>query len=234
LTSAAPAWSPLAGQVSESTTADSDTGEIDAVIASDRDLGIKATAGLPFQPISTNSGKSKIVEVTQGTVLFAPLVDTTVKTPFGHVEIDAKSIVLLIASRHGIAVYNLDDQHRDAVRVHAGDRILTLGPSNQALITSKLVTSFEQVNPVEAMAYRRVIDFEIGSNLRAFSSEFSMLSAISAIKPLRSIVASKHPEARRISVHMLKTAAAMVQVKAGLESYQKVPHSRLAVYLSQN
>jgi len=143
-------------------------------------------------------------------------------------------IVLLIASKHGIAVYNLDDQHRDAVRVHAGGRTLTLSPSNQAVITSKQNTAFEQVNPLETMAYRRVTDFEIGANLRAFNSEFSMLSAISTIKPLKSIVSSKHPEARRISAHLLKTAAAMVQLKAGLESYQKVPHSRLSAFLSQN
>jgi len=226
-------WSPLSGQVSEFESSELQSGEIDAVIASDRDLGIKATACLPV-PSLIGNGKSKVVELRDGTVLFAPLVNTTVKTPFGNVDIDAKSIVLLIASKHGIAVYNLDDQHRDAVRVHAGGRTLTLSPSNQAVITSKQNTAFEQVNPLETMAYRRVTDFEIGANLRAFNSEFSMLSAISTIKPLKSIVSSKHPEARRISAHLLKTAAAMVQLKAGLESYQKVPHSRLSAFLSQN
>jgi hypothetical protein len=207
--------------------------EVDAAISSDTELGVATGSAHAVTHSVAHSGKNKVVALNNGSVIFTPSVDTTVQTPFGNVDIDARSIVLVIASNHGLAVYNLDDQHRDAVKIHAGNRTMTLAPSRQAMITHKDVRGFEQVNPIEAIGYRYISDSEIGGNLKAFNSEFSIPSAISAIKPLKNIVSSRHPEAMKFSSHMLKTAAAMMQLKPGSERYQQVLHPRMAAYSQQ-
>jgi hypothetical protein len=47
------------------------------------------------------------------------------------------------------------------------------------------------------------------------------------------MVSAKNPEARRLTSHILKTAAATMQLKAGAEPFQQVLHPRMAAYAQQ-
>ena len=155
------------------------------------------------------------------------------QTPFGNVDIDAGSLALLVVSRHGVAVYSMDDEHRDAIKMHAGSHTITIAPGRNAFVTHREVKEFELVNPIEALGYRRLTAFEIDGGLRVFHSEFSIPSAITAIKALRVLVNSKNLEAKRLTMHMLKTAAARMQTQAGAEAYQQLPHPRMAAYVGK-
>ena len=240
----------LEGGVSESATADYGFGingsygrsaggspasnsnsDIEAVISSEKDLGI-STAALTEKPSSSSA--KKVVALNKGNIIFAPSVDTRVETPFGNIDVDAKSVALIFASDRGVAVFNLDDMHRDAVRFHAGGQKLVLAPGRHVVVTSKAVKSFEMVNAVEAIGYRFITDTELGEGLRAFSAEFSIPSAIGAIKPLKSMINSKTPEAIRLRTHLIKTVAAMFQMKPGSERFQQVMRPRMAAYNNNN
>ena len=186
---------------------------VNAIIENDEDLrGLAHTASA--------SGK-EIVALKKGNVIFTPSRNTRVETLFGDIDVDAKSVAMVFASDKGVAVFNLDDSHRDAVRFHVGSYKFVLAPGRHLLVTSKLVKSFEQVNTVEAIGHRNLRSMEIGNGFRAFSTEFSIPSAITALKSLRTMLKSKTSEGMKLRGHLLKTVAAMFQTKAGTERFQQ-------------
>lgn len=219
----------LQGGVSANGTADSDlfgTSNVEAAFSSDKDFGFTANT-------STIGDAHKVVDLDKGSVLFAPFVDTVVKTPFGDVEIAAKSVALVFSSAHGTAVYNLDDQHRDAVHVKAGEQRMHIAPGRHLTITTAGVKDFGQVNAVESIAYRNIKEQVLENGMKVFSAEYSIPSAIASIKPLKSLCNSQHPEARKLSNHLMKTVASMLQLNRNGERYQQVFRPRMAAFNNQ-
>jgi hypothetical protein len=69
---------------------------------------------------------------------------------------------------------------------------------------------------------------KIDGDLQAFTSEFSKTNAIGNIKQLRAMVNSKHPQAKRLAGHLLKTAAIVSQLSAvRTGDYQQYQHPRM-------
>lgn len=179
------------------------------------------------------ASNKRIAELSRGNTVFAPLQDTLLPSEFGQIEIGSGSVVLVASFPGGMAVYDLDDQRGSAVRIHAGNRTLVLSPGRQAVVTRKEVRSFDIINPIEEIGYRYMSDFEIGGGLRAFSSEFSVPSAINAVKPLRQILLSRQPDARKLGNHLLKTMAAITQINPNSERYQQMMRPRMNACLQQ-
>jgi hypothetical protein len=91
-------------------------------------------------------------------------------------------------------------------------------------VTPGVVDGYEMVNPIESIGYRNILGQRF-EGFHAFTAEFSMPSAISNVKQLRALVASKHPEAKKLADHMLKTTAIISQLAAGKGgAYQQFPH----------
>jgi hypothetical protein len=175
---------------------------------------------------------SSIVEsgLESGSFLYAPVADTSIETPFGTVRMASGSLVLVLSFAHGLAVYDLDDQHRGAVSVSAGGKEFKLFPGTNVVICPSGVNSFEQINPARLISYRNIVSHNLGENTQVFSSEFSVPSAIQAILPLKQLLSSNQSNARRISSHLLKTTAASIHVKAGSSVYkQYMPDPRMAM-----
>ena len=201
-------------------------GNADATFSSDKDFGFTSSA-------SSLSSEHKVVDLAKGSVLFAPFVDTVVKTPFGDVEIAAKSVALVFSSSLGTAIFNLDDQHRDAVHVKAGEHRMHIAPGRHLTITNANIKDFGQVNAVEAIAYRNIKEQDLGNGMKVFSAEYSIPSAIASIKPLKTLCNSQHPEARKLSSHLMKTVASMLQMNRNGERYQQVFRPRMAAFNNQ-
>jgi hypothetical protein len=62
--------------------------------------------------------------------------------------------------------------------------------------------------------------------MQAFTSEYSTANAIGCIKQLRQMINSNHPQAKRLTNHLLKTTAIMSQISAGV-GYQQYQHPRM-------
>jgi len=172
------------------------TGKIPAVLNSDEDMGVSqdvstvvelededlfapkvdrliAQPGQPLQGSVTHTASGvKQVHLKRGSVVFAPLRDTVVHTEFGDVKVGAKSVVLMMSFRHGLAVFDLDDTHLKAVTVKAGDNEVVLAPGMQTVITKDSVSGFEQVNPAQMIGYRTITERALGNGLKAYMSEF--------------------------------------------------------------
>lgn len=152
-----------------------------------------------------------------------------IKTAYGDINISAGSLVLILNFANGVAVYDLDDTHRGAVRVTAQNHEFNLFPGTSVTLSSNSVNSFEEVNPAQLFAYRNVSTHQVAEDLKAFSSEFYVPMALRVVQPLKQLVSSKHPNAKRVSNHLLKTTVAGLQMRAKGEQFKQIP--RKANYL---
>lgn len=154
--------------------------------------------------------------MTDGNTLFAPSTDTVVETPNGRVRIAAQSVVLVSNSSHGLAVYDLEDQHKGSVSVESDGHIVTLSPGRHVMITPHHTAEFAQINAIETVAHKNVVS-AIKNGTRAHISEFYIPSALDTVAPLKALVKSNHPQAKKIAARMIKTTAILVQLGGGGE-----------------
>lgn len=162
---------------------------------------------------------SKNVKLSDGSVLFAPLLDTQVETPKGTVRVAANSIALISVSDAGLSVFDLDDHHRGSVNVDAHGHNIVLSPGRHVMITPHHKHEFAQLNPIEAIAHRGLSSI-VKNGYRAHMSEFSVVSALDTVRPLKMLVASRHPNARRLAGRMMKTTAILMQIGGSSGQYQ--------------
>src|SRR5262249_21255320 len=147
---------------------------------------------------------SSAVKLTRGSVVFASTRDMHIHTTFGAIDIDAGSVVLILSGADSVSVYNMDDLHHDSVVVRLANQSVSLAPGMTVTVTSGRVKHFDDINPAQLVMYRGVAERTLDSGLRMFTAEFSLPSAISAVLPFKSLISSKHPEARHLANHLLK------------------------------
>jgi hypothetical protein len=187
------------------------------------------------QSTSTH-GAPRAVTLNQGSVVFAPIAPTSVATPMGKIQIDANSLVLVMVSQQGLAVYDLHDLHRNAVLIETGTHKLHLSPGTQIVITPETTKTFADINPAQAFAYGSISEASLGGGLKSFKSEFSLSDAIRAVMPLRQLVKSTHPNARRIAQQLVKTTAIIASLGTASTPYRQIPrtnNSRVACLTGQ-
>jgi hypothetical protein len=209
-------------------------GETEAALCSDAEiLGAPAARRLSdgnavdsarsagFQPASENvAGTIQTVQhsdrvvIKKGNVLFVPFKATTVETPNGIVHIDAKSVALVSSSDAGLAVYDLEDQHKGSISVESNGHNVVLAPGRHVMITKHHTAEFAQINAVETIAHRNVQSV-VKNGHRAHTSEFSVLTAMDTVKPLKALAMSKHANAKQIADRMMKTTAIILQLGGG-------------------
>jgi len=177
--------------------------------------------GIPLSGrVSLQRGRVKMANLSRGSVLFAPSINTLVKTPFGMISIAAKSIVLVMCYSGGIAIFDLHDTHADDVKIQIGFDKISLAPGRAAVMSQLPVASLEQCNPAQALPYRHIQRSEVGEKITAFTSEFSLMHACQAVQPVKQLILSSKPKARRISSSLLKTAGILGELSAGHEQFK--------------
>jgi hypothetical protein len=239
-------------------------GAIPAVIASDDDLDIHNDVSTVVDMDEVDSenqaassaygdGKSgplvggvvvnkqmlKRLKLNRGSVVFAPSTNTQVSTAFGTINIAAHSLVLVMALKDSVAVYDLNDTHRAAVSVsvhssapsdRADAKRFVLAPGRHVLLTraaSNREGGFEHVNAAQLFAYRGIRKQAVGINedgvaLHAYSADFNLMQAIKTVVPLQKLVASNNHAARKLSERLLKTTCILSQLDGSTEAYRQV------------
>jgi hypothetical protein len=163
------------------------------------------------------------LSLLRGSILAAPENDRSIETPFGSVKVGSGSVALVLAFSDGLAVYNLHDQSSGSVNVTAGGKRIKVLPGESTLIAKESTASLSEINPAEAIAHRYVSSLPLGNGLKAFSSQYSIPTAVSAILPLRELLQSNHPHARRTAKQLLKTTAVLMHLQAGGSQFCRHP-----------
>jgi hypothetical protein len=215
------------------------SGEVPAIVCSEEDLGVRSDVSMVVElkdhtgyasTIAPDTRSQKLMSLNRGAVVFAPIRDTQIETRFGRIHLAARSLALVIAFRNGVAVYDLDDLHASSVTIESGPSQIRLYPGMQAIITDATTASLSDVNPTQAIGYRSIRTQQMGPKLKAFISEFDTLQSLQAVLPLRQIVTSKHPEARKVANHLLKSMAILMQTGASRGAYEQVPRVQVAAW----
>ncbi len=199
------------------------TAQADASICSDVELGVSGNE------VAKTAHSNRVV-LKKGNVLFVPFQDTVVETPHGNVTIEAKSVALVSISNDKLAVYDIEDSHKGSVSVNAHGQTITLAPGNHVTVAHATAGEFAQVNAIEAIPHRNVATKTIKAGVKAHTSEFSVASAISSIKPLQLVMCSKHPQAKQVANKMMKTTAILLHMggKGEFQHYFKPAMTAMA------
>lgn len=187
------------------------TGEIDGAICSDNQF----VAGRISDTTSVKSvAHSERVSIKSGNVLFVPSSDTVVDTPYGIVRVGAKSVALVSVTPAGLAVYDLDDKHKGAVVLESNGHNLVLSPGCHAMVTPHHEAQFAQINAIETIAHRNLTS-ALKNGMRAHTSEFSVISAMDTVRPVKALFKALHPKGKQVADHMLKTSAIVMHLGSG-------------------
>jgi hypothetical protein len=193
---------------------------IDAFLVSDNDLGLSEQES---KPADYKQSISKLA-LNSGNALVHPSTNTTVQTPFGNIFIAAGSVVLIMTGSKSISIFNLHDEHQDAVTINVGEHKLSLAPGKQSTIAPQSVDSFNMINPAESFGYRSLTKAKLDGALQVFTSEFSLPVTLLTVKPLRQLMLSSNQSARRLASRILKTTAIVQHMHSGVAGYELMPH----------
>lgn len=196
----------------------------DAVYNAISDGGVEACPALAGV---TKTVLSNHVEAPRGKTLFVPNGQMTVSTSFGDVELSGGSVVLISNESNGIAIYNVCDQSKNSVALNVAGQKMTVSPGRHLLVTEDRSSDFASVNHVESVMHRNVETTSLNSTLKAHSSEFSVPSAMSGVLPLRALVESKHPDARKIAKKVVKTTAVLLHLGVNSGEFQHFVKPRM-------
>ena len=138
------------------------------------------------------------------------------------------AIVLAIANGNVVSVYDLHDNSANSVVVSGnGVNAINLAPGRQVTVAkTNTAVDFAYVNQVGKIAYRSLnTTFKNGNAM--YVSDFSIPSAISAVKPLKAMFRSSDAKVRALANQMLKTIVVVTQSTASSGVYEQVAKPKL-------
>lgn len=159
--------------------------------------------------------------LTCGSAVFVPVHNMTVKTPHANISVAAGSVVLVVSSENGTAVYDLHDAKKDAVQVAFHDQKLTLSPGRHMTVSATEKRCYADANQAESIFHRGVVSARTAHGGSLFTSEFAVNTAIDCVPALAKLMTSKHPECAKVAAKLTKTQAVILYVSQGAEEFQQ-------------
>lgn len=150
-----------------------------------------------------------------GTALMVADRDMEIALRVGTLRLAEGSVVLISNTEKGAAIFDFHDRGKDAVCIVVDGKRVALSPGRHMHLTSHPSRDFSEVNGLDMIGHRRVSTSSLVDGVTLHSSEFSTLSAMEMIGPLKKVMSSKHPEARKLAQQMIKTSAVLMHLGAG-------------------
>jgi hypothetical protein len=194
-------------------------------------LGIAAACsheqGLTVDSVKRSNANLLLGEVSnverrslnRGPLLVSPVKDMVVDTPHGSVSVAAKSLSLLIVNENGVAIYNLHDHHKHAVKIHRSGHAIAIAPGTSAMIYGSNSGAFEEVNPAEFIRYRG-LQTSMLKDAKLYRAEFDVVSLLGALPAFKEMMQSESEETRKDMKNVLKTAAILMQLSASGQPFK--------------
>ena len=174
-----------------------------------------------------NNGKNLVLENRSALIL----ADTNLEIKLGrinpvYVKLKPGALVLLVSHDNINSVYNLHDKSANSVSVTANKNNLAssltviLSPGKQLTLDSALTNfGFSYANPMPKIAYRNIVSSQL-INQVVYQSDFSILSAINSIKPLKEVFKSDNIALKALAKDILKTMVVVMQTTSFKGNYE--------------
>jgi hypothetical protein len=155
------------------------------------------------------------LDVRNGTALLVADRDMEIALKAGTLKLAEGAVVLVSNTENGTAVFDFHDKGKGTVCLDIAGKTVALSPGRHLHATSHPSRDFAEVNGLDMISHRRVSTSVITGGVTLHSSEFSTLSAMEMIGPLKKVMSSTHPEARKLAQQMIKTSAVLMHLGAG-------------------
>lgn len=166
-----------------------------------------------------SNGQSR--KLDRGPLLVAPENDIVVETPFGKVNVAAKTLALLIASENSVAVYNLHDIRKSALTVTTtSGHTFNVTPGTSAVLVNSHDKEFEDVNPARFVRYRQPVSKLLSNTHKLYRAEFEIISLLNGLPAVKDMMTSENKETRKTMLNVLKTAAILMQLSGNSEPFK--------------
>lgn len=160
-------------------------------------------------------------KLDRGPLLVAPENDIVVETPFGKVNVAAKTLALMIASDTGVAIYNLHDVRKGALTVTTNvGHTFNVTPGTSAVLVNSHDKQFEDVNPARFVRYRQPVAKLLNNSHKLYRAEFEILSLLNGLPAVKDLMTSENKETRKTMMNVLKTAAILMQLSGNAEPFK--------------
>jgi hypothetical protein len=177
----------------------------------------------PLQPVAfVQSGlmlAGKHLSLTN--VLLAPKNhDASALAGNVKVRVSKGSAAFIVNSGHEVCVMSLHDGRTGDVSILTGSQRINLRAGEEVIISDDSTSDFHQANPVPAVAVRKQSEQQLADGSKLFTSEFSLLSAMSKLDTLQSLKHSAKANDRILYGKMMKNATVLQLVTAPRGPYK--------------
>jgi hypothetical protein len=166
-----------------------------------------------------------VITLLAGELFINPNKPTVVRSSLGEVRIRKGALVSVIVNSSGLRVASCSGP--GDVTLHAGGRTIALAPGEEALVSHE-VPGYDELNRADGIGRRDSKTSALQGGLNLTMAEFSIVTMLGNVSHLQTLVHPVSAVERRISERMLKTAAALQQIKQGRGAYKARPNALTA------
>ncbi len=144
-----------------------------------------------------------------GNILISSENDLTIGTEEGVVSIGSGATIFVMESRTDMIIYDLYQTKPKQVSVIVNNHKLVMEPGCMLVITKEKTRNFENLSAnCHSVRYRKAQEIDLQeSTVNAFVANFSIMSALVRIQPLKQLVDSKDKRDQLLLQKLLKSAA---------------------------
>ncbi len=187
-------------------------------------------SGFTFTAGSKNTAKNCAC-LSYGSAVISASHDMEIKLSAGiNLSLKRGAIVLAIANGNVVSVFDLHDNSANSIVVTGnGVNAIALAPGRHVTVAkANSAIDFAYVNQVGKIAYRG-INTLVKNGRVTYVSDFSIPSAINAIKPLKTMFRSNDKQVKALANQLLKTSVVVTQSSSGKGIYEQVAKSKVTV-----
>jgi hypothetical protein len=138
----------------------------------------------------------------------------SVTTPFGAVKLSKGAVAFISWTAADLSIYNLAESTPNSVVVIAGINKVSLYVGRQAVICGARNVDFQSANRLGQIAWKQAKRQRSGEH-SIFTADFSIISALQNISPLKDLISSDHHAARHLVDRIIKIALLLHQNQTG-------------------
>ncbi len=170
--------------------------------------------------ISNNSGNNGM-ELKQGNVLLTPDRDFTVNTEIGKIIIGAGTTAFIMKNGDDMLVYNVIQTKPKQVTVTVYKQKLMIDAGNMLRLTKQQVDNDDKMRTnTPIIAYGNVQTVNLNGEVKAYTANFSIMSALANVQPLKRLSLSTFREDQKMLERALKCAQIQNKVVIADETTQ--------------
>lgn len=126
------------------------------------------------------------------TVIHAKAKNLSLPTSFGVIQVNLGGQAFVMSTPDALSIYGLQDPNDGRLEIISEKKRIPIA-TGQQLVFTRSTASFDAINPAKVIPYRHLTEHTLEDGTKVYSTEFSVLALIKAVKPLRSKLSAKTP-----------------------------------------